>query len=507
MAPVLWPLAGVTAVVTGLAAAGWLPIWPGLVHLVALPPLDQAADLRLIVTLAPSWPVAVVGLASLTAIRVLVLAALLGGITWSRLRFALAFYALTFAPLALSAFIATAAATVLYSRLFWPSVALVALVTLTAAPLPWQRRARLRSALRSAWGAGVRLDVLLPYILGLLAVGVLADVAMRQVPWLVAWLVPLSAAMTLAAVRGMSRPVPARPRLLLVGAGAAAVIAAATFVLTGDDTVPPPGPPRPGALLIMSGINSASGRGAIFEADVHRLGYSCEQTFYFSYAGQGDGQPRGVATCPITTGAPYLPEDTQRPFAEQVATLAEQVSSLPRPVVVAAHSNAAWVAWQAAADGAEVDELLLVGPFPSSPVAYTAPGEDGRGRVLGDLIRASVPVIDLVDFHFRPDAPAARELLADANSAAEIFRQPLPSDVRALAVTAAADLPLMPDGWRLPVDRNACPLRAPHPYLPVQPAFYDEAIRFLAGEPARTCPPWRDWGAPLTRALGPPVVR
>jgi hypothetical protein len=504
--PVLWPLGAVTVGVTAFGVAGVLPAWPGLVHLVALPPVDQYADLRVLVGLAPSWPVAVLGLAALVAARMVILAALMGGVTTARLRFAAAFYALTFVPLLLAAFIAGTAATVLYSRLFWPAVAIVSIHAFGAGPLPWQGTLRLRTAIARAWRAGLRLEVLLPYVLGLLLLGAVADIASREAPWLVAWLVPVSALLTLAAVWGLRRPVAARPVLRLAVVGAVVAVVGVAFVLTPRDSMPEPGPSRPGSLVIMSGINSSSGRGAIFETDVGHLGYTCEQTVYFSYAGPGDGQPRGVATCPITSGAPYVADDTQRPFAEQVATLTEQVAGLSRPVVVAAHSHAAWVAWEAAAEGAAVDALLLLGPFPDSPVGYPPPDEDGKGRVLGDLIRAGVPLTDAVDFNFRPDAPAARELLATPSGAADVFEQALPDGVRAMSLTSSTDLPLMPAGWRLPVERNACPAREAHPYLPLRPAFYDETIRFLAGEPGRECPPWRDWGAVLTRALGPPPV-
>jgi pimeloyl-ACP methyl ester carboxylesterase len=118
----------------------------------------------------------------------------------------------------------------------------------------------------------------------------------------------------------------------------------------------------------MSGINSASGEGAIFELEPSRLGFTCDRFHYFSYAGPGDGQPQGDAACPKREGAPYEPRDTQRPFEEQVRLLAEQVAPLDPPVTVLAHSQAAWVAWHAAADGLleDVEHLVLVGPFPSA---------------------------------------------------------------------------------------------------------------------------------------------
>lgn len=53
----------------------------------------------------------------------------------------------------------------------------------------------------------------------------------------------------------------------------------------------------------------------------------------------------------------------------------------------------------------------------------------------------------------------------------------------------------MPSGWRLPVDRNACPVRTPHALLPTA-AYCEEANRFLNGGPAPPCPFLRTWGGP-----------
>lgn len=534
-----WPLAALTAAVTLLAAAGVLPRWPGLVHAVALPPADVFTDLRVLLARASTTPAFLAGAAVALAARVVVLSLLLGGLDRARLRLAARYYAVAALPLLLAAQLEFIAQAVLYSRLLWAGVALLALVWLVLAPVPWQtrppergtppRRAapsgqapppgraapsgqapppgraaapgsgglRLRSALRTTWRRGGRVAVLVPYAVALLLLGALADV---RPGWVVA-LVPVSAALTAAAIAALTRPPRGRPGRRLAAAAAASALLATVFVATrGGEGYGPRPAAREGSLLLMSGINSASGRGAIFETENERLGYTCDQTYYFSYAGPGPGQPRGVANCPIRTGRPYVEEDTQRPVDEQVAAFAEQVRGLPRPLVVAAHSHAVWVAWQAVADGlAEVDVLVLVGPFPSSPLGYPPPGEPGEGRVAGDLLRLMVPLAELVDFTFRPDAPAARELLATPYGAEAALARPLPPDVRALGVTSATDLPLMPDGWRLPVERNACPQRVAHTYLPIRAPFVNELNRFLDHRPPLPCPPWRDWGAPLTR--------
>jgi hypothetical protein len=111
-----------------------------------------------------------------------------------------------------------------------------------------------------------------------------------------------------------------------------------------------------------------------------------------------------------------------------------------------------------------------------------------------------------VTFHTEPDAETiiwtfARELLATPDGASTALAEPLPPGVRSLSITSATDLPLMPDGWRLPVDRNACPQRVAHPYLPLRSVFRNEVNRFLDERPALPCPVWRDWGAVVSMAF------
>ncbi|MDV3208675.1 MAG: hypothetical protein LOY04_16915 [Rhodococcus ruber] len=497
-----WPLAAAAALVVLLAVTNAVPTWPGLIHLVALPPLDQFADLRLVLSRAPSWPVFLMLLAAVSAARVALMAWLLGGLDARRLRFAALFYAVAFGPVLLAAFADATAYAVLYSRLFWPAVALVGVLVLTLGPVPWQGTVRLREALALTWRRGLRVEVTLPYCAVVLALGALAE----RVPVLTVPLVPVSAVTTGLAIRAMHRPALRRPGTAVSAFVAALVAASIAFVATRGYDEPEPGPPQPGSLLILSGINSASGRGAIHATDVHRLGYRCEQVYYFSYAGPGDGQPQRDATCPIRTGAPYGPSDTQRPFQEQVDLFVEQASGLPRPLVVAAHSHAVWVVWEAVATGrADVDALLLVGPFPSTPTGYPPPGVNAPSRVFADLLRLAAPATDLVRFHFDPETPAARDLLGTAGAAESVLARPLPGAVRASSLPSATDLPLMPDGRELDVERNECPARVAHPYLPKSAAFEDAAIRFLNGRPPPPCPPWRDWGAVLVRPFGVPA--
>ncbi|APE10812.1 hypothetical protein ACFYRW_16910 [Rhodococcus pyridinivorans] len=495
-----WPLAVATAFVVLLAATNAIPTWPGLLHLVALPPLDQFTDLRVLMSRAPSWPAFLILFALVAVARVVLMAWLLGGLDVRRLRCAALFYAVAFGPVLVAACADATAYAVLYARMFWPAVALIAMMALVLGPVPWQGRFRLREAGALTWRRGLRIEVMVPYCAVVATLGVVAD----RLPALTVPLVPVSALATGLAIAMMDRPSLRRPRSVLAAFVAVLVAVSITFVTTHESGRPEPGPPQPGSLMILSGINSASGQGRIHATDVHRLGYDCEQVHYFSYAGPGDGQPQHNATCPIRTGAPYGPSDTQRPFGEQVDLFAQQASALPRPLTVAAHSHAVWVVWEAVATGrVDADVLLLIGPFPSTPTGYPPPHVNEPGRVVGDLLRAAVPVTDLFRLHFDPETPAARELLGTAGAAESILAQSLPVRVRAITLPSVTDLPLTGDR-QFDVERNGCPARTAHPNLPLSPAFEDTAIRFLNNHPPPPCPAWRGWVAAIARPFGMP---
>ena len=495
------PLVPLTAVIMALAAAGVLPRWPGLVHLVALPPLDLYTDLRVLMLSTSTWWSFALLLLLVLAVRTTVLALLMGGLTRERVVLAAVFYGALVLPLALATQLLYISTTLLYSRLFWGSVLTVAVLAYLFAPLPWQahpdRAPRLRDALARAWRGGMRVQVLLAYTVAVLTIGALAELF----PALILPLVAVSAAATAVAARWLSRPAPPRPLLRLGASAVALVLIGSAWIATRDtgDESAPQREPREGSIMVMSGIDSSSGVGNMFRTDTGLLGYDCDQTYYFSYAGPGDGQPQNDALCPIRTGAPYTGEHTQRPLDEQVEAFAAQVEDLPRPLVVKGHSHGAWVAWKAVATGAapEVDELVLAGPFPESRAGYRPPGTEGPGLPASDLLHLLVPLAETVDFHFDPNTPGAYQLHGAPETAAGIYAEPLPGDTRALSVTSSSDLPLMPSGWRFGADRDACPVRAPHPFLPTTPAYLEEVGAFLEGEPQPHCPAHRDWGKPV----------
>ncbi|MPY80507.1 MAG: hypothetical protein GEV04_19055 [Actinophytocola sp.] len=496
--PRLWPLAGVAGVVIVLGAAGAVPVWPGMSHLVGLPPLDLYSDLRVLLVGADSWAGFLFLLAVVLALRVIVMALLLGGLDRHRIGFAAGFYLLALLPLAAAAQLSYLGFTVLYTRLFWAAVVIVVVLVVLLGATPWQGETRLRAAVRQSWRGGL--------LLGYSVAVVLVSAAAEIWPAATLPLVAVSAVVTAVTIRLLARPPQPGAMLRLAAAlTATAVIIAGTLAATRD--ADPGAPPRrAGSLLLMSGINSSSGDGAVFTVDPAALGYRCAKVYYYSYAGQGDGAPGADAACPIRTGAPFRPVHTHQAPAELAAIFAEQTRELSRPVVVMAHSNSAWVAWSAVSRGMapEVDVLVLLGPFPESTHGYLDTGERAPGRVASDLLRLLAPAASRFGFHFEADAPVFRELLGRADAPARIMARPLPPGLRAISVVSATDVPLLPSGWRLPVDYNACPVWHAHPRLPTTGIVWREINRFLDGEPTPECQPLATWLATVSRPLGVP---
>lgn len=520
-------LAGLAAAVALLVTVGALPRHGSLPHLVAVPPLGFFADMRLLVTAPTSYPVFIAGVLVSLAVRVSVLALLLGSLR-RHARMAGTVYAVALVPALLAATTQFSGQALLYARLFWPGPMLMTVTLAVLGPAVWRRRDRLRTAVAETARHGLRLDVLLPYALLLMALGAAADAggapgtaggataaaegaATAADPAGTAVgvaTVLLSAAATLAAVERLSAPPPRRPLMALatVAVALAAVLLAVDQSRKEASVVAPQ--ERDGSLLLMAGVNSSSGRGAIFEIDPGVYGYPCERTYHYSYAGPGEGAAQRDSACPITTGAPYQGLHTQRPLTELTESFARQVEQLPSPVTVIAHSQAPWIAWQALAERPrlQVNRLVLLGPFPDNPLGYPAPGSSGSGRVGGDGLRLIAAFGQALGFGFDPDAPLAREILATPDASGRIFSQPLPERVDVLEVPALVDLPLRLRGAGVDGATTACPVRTAHPYLPLAGEAHVALHRFQAGEPLPDCPRWRVLAGYVARSLSIPPL-
>jgi hypothetical protein len=491
------PLGVLAALVLLGRFVGLLPHWAGIVHLVALPPLDLIADLGLLLSRAEHPVVFVVGVTASLGVRVTVLAALLGRLDRDGLLLALRFYAVVWPFALVAAVLLYGAHAILFYALFWFGLVAALAVFGATGAVPWLSGSTLRSGVVASWRTWGRLGTLGSYLVGLVALGYLAH---HGGPLVAVALVPVSASWSWTVIGFIrSDPVLVVPRRVLAGAFAASGGLLGAVAAAGPAGPPEPDPEgarRDGSLLLMSGIDSSSGSGAILEIDPRWLGYGCDQTFYFSYAGPGDGQPTGDARCPIGHGAPYGPEDTMRSRDEIVPSIEAFVEEMEPPVAVVAHSQAAWMAWEAAADGRLGDDaaLILLGAFPDNPVTYR-PEVAGVGTSPGRV--AIMPFTMLPrpgggTTSFDADSPLGVEWLAPPGAIADTLARSLPEGVRALGVPSAFDLPLKPGGHRIEGSESACPIATIHPNLPYSEEFGATVRRFLDELPVDGCPIWRE---------------
>jgi hypothetical protein len=503
------PLAVVVGAVMLAAVVGLLPRWSGLVHVVALPPLALVNDLGALLAWSDTAFTFVPGLLAVVAGRTVLLAALLGGITTRRLWFALRFQLVVLPFAFLAAALLYASMALLFYALFWFGLLVALALFLFTAATPWSAAdGRLRSRFVESARHGFRAGTVGAYLAVLVALGYLADVTAPVGPVL---LVPVSGAATWCAAwalhadpgwRWMRRSVAAVP--------ASGIVALAVIVFTG-----PAGPPsqdepevsRDGSIMLMSGIDSSSGSGAILELDPHALGWTCERTYYYSYAGPGDGQPRNEAQCDIAHGASYEALDTLRSRDDLVPFLAAQVEEMQSPPVVAGHSQGAWLVWDAARLGLLPDDtaIVLVGPFPDNPLPYPDGDEAGPGHV-GRAVLWFVAEVDRPGGTsvFEVDSPLGVEWLGHPHRIRATLAQPLPEAMPALSVPSAFDLPLMPEGPEVEGAVDACPVPVIHPNLPYASEFHDAVERFVDGQEQGTCPFWRTAIGPIFRPFSVP---
>jgi hypothetical protein len=501
--PRTWVSAVFVGGVMAAALVGALPRWPGLAHEVALPPLDLFADVRVLIARAPSIPLFVIGVVAALVVRAALLAAILG-FTRQRFRFALRFYVSALVPALLASGLDFSGRAVLYAYLIWAGLIIAIITFFVLGGAPWTGRDTLHGALGAAVRKRFRFGALTFYLVALAVVG---DVWRRPGSVSQVLVVPLSGLLTIAAVRRLSAP-PVRPSLRSV---AIAVIVAALVVAFAeprirDKTGSATAQPRAGSLLLVPGVDTSTGHGAMYRFDPHTLGYTCAQTFYFSYRGPGPGGPQGVAQCPILSGAPYHQADTTRPLREVGAGLRAQIAPLPRPVVIVTHSQGGWIAWSEITtyDDTRVGALVMLAPFDDGLAPYPAPNRTHAGAAGGVAVRFVTDLGRSMGISkFDPDAPLARELQGTPGAVERLVAHPLPRSVRGVAVLARADLPLEPRPWphRLP---EACPGWLTHAALPTSAIVATAIDRFLQGKPFATCPHWIAAAGHTSDAFGAP---
>jgi hypothetical protein len=445
-------LAAVALAVVILGAAGVLPRWPGLVHAVAVPPLDLGFDLRLLVARAHTWPAFAIGAAVSVVVRSAVLATLLspgraGVGFWSRYRSAIRLYLGALVPLAVGAALEFAGMAAVYAWYAWVGLGL----SLAAVLIGTRRLARVAGGRRSA-----RLHGLFLYLGTLVVLGALA----RAGPWAAVVLVGPSAVMTWWTLGGTAAMRKRRH--------AALAVALAALPLSWPGVVAAPAQQADGpVLLLVPGVDTSSGYGALYGLRPERIGFPCDRVYYYSYRGPRPPAPRaprdrtapqGEAACPIRLHAPYVREDTQRPLAELTATLAGQMGAIAQetggaPIVVVTHSQGAAIAWQAVATGqvSGVSHIIALAGFGHTPVSYPLPGVAGEGSVGADVLRVLSWISRTLGVGtFDPDAPLARELLARSDGLESVFAQPLPPGTGAATLFTTFDVVAAPEDQAIP---------------------------------------------------------
>ncbi len=482
-----------------------LPRWPGLAHEVALPPLDLFADVRVVMARASSLPLFVLGVVAAVVVRAALLAAVLG-FTRRRFTFALRFYCAALVPALLASGLDFSGRAVLYEYLIWGGliVALLAFIVLGAAP--WAARESLRGALGTAIRRRFRFGALAVYLIALAIVG---DGWRRPGSATQVIVVPLSALLTAFAVRRLAAP-PIRPTLRSASIAAAVIVVVIAFAVAGlhhgADHATTTAATRRGSLLLVPGVDTSTGHGAMFKLDPTALGFSCAQTFYYSYRGPGSGGPQGDARCPIRSGTPYGRSDTTRPLTQLAGALRAQIADLPAPVVVVTHSQGAWIAWSAIAVDGDTDAgtLVMLAPFDQGLAPYPPPNVNRTGAAGGVAVRVMTNLGRRFGIsRFDPDAPLARELQGTPGAVERLVAHKLPRTVRGAAVIARGDLPLEPKSWPNGVP-EACPGWLMHAALPTSAVATHTVALFLDGKALPTCSRWVTTIGHATDAFGAP---
>lgn len=495
------PLVVVAAAVSALAAVGLLPSGPGLAHHVALPPLDLFADVRVLLAEAPSYPWFVAGLVVSVAARSVVMAAMLGALHGDGVARAAAFYGAALVPALVAGSLGFAGVAAVYSLFLWIGVAVALVVAVVMGPMPWRG-----TPPRRWYRRGARVAVA-GYLGALLVVSLGSAGGSGLVRVGLVW---VSAGLTAVVVRwlpgrserGAGRPSPAAGVVLVL-------VLAAVPLSAASRPAPAPAPGDAGTLFLVPGIGGASGTSSVFHLDPAALGFDCGRTAYFSYAGTGRGAPRRQAQCPITTGAPYRAEDTQRPLGELAASFRSQLAELTPPVVVVAHSQGGWVTAAGldgldAADARSVDAVALLGTFPRHEGGYVLDGT-GAGAVGTDALEALTAGLRAVDAtSFDPRGPLARGLLGTAGAVDRLMEAGFPRGIRVATVTSAYDLPVMGHDWQLARAADLCPVYVDHGDLPTADPAMRQVREFLAGEDDGRCPWWHRWPTQAFSAFAAP---
>jgi hypothetical protein len=216
-----------------------------------------------------------------------------------------------------------------------------------------------------------------------------------------------------------------------------------------------------GTLLLVGGADSTSKTGALTGLDPGALGYSRAQTEMLSYA---------------PDGGDYQAADTRRDLDRVAETMAVQIEEATEPAVLLGHSQASLILDRTPDLGdSGLGAAAVVAPSVPEPpsVEVPPPGDDGEGRVGGDLARAFSDILQEVGLSpYDVDGPASPTNLDSVD--------PAPG-ARRLSLWALGDSILLEDDWRRPGETNLVVL-SDHVGATRNPRALDAARLFLQGK-------------------------
>lgn len=223
--------------------------------------------------------------------------------------------------------------------------------------------------------------------------------------------------------------------LAVTAVGLLLFVGAVTFDRVIRDPSPRSVANAPGSLLLLGGVDSTSDTGALAELDPRDIGFAREATRVISYKGEGKR---------------YVSEDTRKDLAAIAVEVAGQVEGSDRPVLLLGHSQAALILDRMIMQGLPAPDrsVVLAGPPPvPPPFDVPVPGQDGEGRVAGDIARAAARGFEALGLPgFDIDSPASPTQLDPVLV--------IDKEVSRVSVWALGDSVWLDSDWRRPGEVN-----------------------------------------------------
>ncbi len=499
----IWPFVALICLVEVLLASGVIPLWPGAIHEVALPPLGLLSDMELLVARSASIPMFV----GLLIVDLIVRSAVLSLVISSRWSLKIwlktaEFYLVSLIPCFIAAELIYSGQAILYSPLFWAGILVSVLLAIALSPMAWRmlkgghaldnnsllsrgtswhdfdEGGGLITAVKSGIRSGFNVPAIALYLIALILLSTGSAAAGSTGVYLG---VIVSGILSVYAARYLSSRHSGVAVKRLLGLTLVAVLVIVGLYVPINSPQPSHSPSRlRGTLFLVGGIDTSSGYGAIFDLRPQSIGYSCLQAVYYSYAGTGNGAAQGDAKCPITSGKYYTQNQTTQPIGRSVYYFRQEVGRLHSPVTVVAHSSGAWIAWDALSGwkNSPVRELILLAPV-SHSIGYVT-GQSGSG-IVGSLgLRTITRFGRSIKFGTVRSRDHLLVPMEARGQAQRLFSTALPNDIKVFAIESSYDLATF-GKVAAPRAVQGCPLLLSHTEMAYSPVVMYEASRFLHG--------------------------